>query len=394
MPQLYATPGVHREDVFPTPLPDLPTGIPVFLGLTSTVEPQHTVIPVNTPRSLTLWTQFQQYFGVLPADRYLADAVRGFFENGGERCYVILLQDDSLDALAAGLAAAELLDVDLICAPDLVAKNPPLEQVLPLQQLVLEHCNRMGDRFAILDSVGTIDGSKKPSPSAIQTSAMQAVHQQQQQLASDNGALYFPWLQLEQGTYVPPSGHIAGIYARSDRAVGIHKPPANYGIEGIVDLSHRLSDRDQAQLNPDEAIAGINCLRALPGRGIRVWGARTLSRDSNWQYINVRRLFITVHRWIERNLADIAFEPNDFKLWVRIERELTAYFESLLQQGALQGLTPQEAFYVKCDAETNPLETRGLGNVITEIGLAPMVPAEFIVIRLIHSSTGVAAAAA
>ncbi|MEG3936003.1 phage tail sheath C-terminal domain-containing protein, partial [Microcoleus sp. T3_B1] len=112
-------------------------------------------------------------------------------------------------------------------------------------------------------------------------------------------------------------------------------------------------------------------------------------QNPDWQYINVRRLFLTVLRWIERNLEDVVFEPNDFKLWVRIERELTTYLESLLRKGALQGRTPQEAFYIKCDSETNPPEMRDIGTVVTEIGLAPTKPNEFIVVRLIHGTAGV-----
>jgi phage tail sheath protein FI len=130
-------------------------------------------------------------------------------------------------------------------------------------------------------------------------------------------------------------------------------------------------------------------LRAFPGRGIRVWGARTLSSDPAWTYVSVRRLFLTACRWIERNMVGAVFEPNDPRLWTRISRELTAYFNDLFRQGALQGRTPQEAFYIKCDAETNPLEIREAGSVITEIGLAPGLPNEFVIVRIIHGASGV-----
>jgi phage tail sheath protein FI len=122
---------------------------------------------------------------------------------------------------------------------------------------------------------------------------------------------------------------------------------------------------------------------------IRVWGARTLSKNPEWQYINIRRLKITVLRWAERNLVDAAFEPNNDSLWGRLERELTVYCESLWEQGAIHGETPEAAFYVKCDEETNPPEIRNTGQVITEIGLAPTTPSEFIVISLVHGSSGV-----
>jgi phage tail sheath protein FI len=183
---------------------------------------------------------------------------------------------------------------------------------------------------------------------------------------------------------VPPSGHVAGIYARSDQQRGIHKAPANEVLEGVLDLEVNLTDEQQGELNPE----GVNCLRAFPGRGIRVWGARTLSGEP-WVYVNVRRLFLTAARWIERNLAQKVFEPNDSRLWEQIKRELTAYFSALLRQGGLRGNTAQDAFYVKCDEETNPPEVRDVGMVVTDIGLAAARPNEFIVVRITHNTSGV-----
>jgi uncharacterized protein len=214
---------------------------------------------------------------------------------------------------------------------------------------------------------------------------------QRRELDSHNAALYFPWLDTglrdQEGTiqYVPPCGHVAGVYARSDMRAGVHKAPANEVLEGVLDLEINLSNAQQGALNPQ----GVNALRAFPGRGIRVWGARTLSPNSAWIYVNVRRLFLTAGRWIERNLASTVFEPNDPNLWARILRELNAYFNGLFQQGALKGATPAAAFYVKCDAEINPPAVRDAGQVITEIGLAPVVPGEFVVVRIIHSASGI-----
>ena len=170
---------------------------------------------------------------------------------------------------------------------------------------------------------------------------------------------------------------------------GVAQSPANLLLEGVVDLSCHFSGRDRAQFFNQGNPPGINYLQAFPGRGIRAWGARTLSRDRLWQYVGVRRLFLTLGRWIERNLADVVFEPNDFRLWIRINRELTVYLDSLFQQGVLKGQVPEEAFYVKCDAETNPATVRDVGQMVAEIGLAPAVPGEFIVARLIQGETGV-----
>ncbi|MGH9892024.1 MAG: phage tail sheath family protein, partial [bacterium] len=146
-----------------------------------------------------------------------------------------------------------------------------------------------------------------------------------------------------------------------------------------------LTDGEHGRLNE----RGVNCLRAFPGRGIRVWGARTLSDDPAWTYINARRLFVTVGRRLERLMQDVTFAPNDIRSWVRIMRELTAYFDDLFRQGALKGRTAEEAFFVKCDGETNTPEVRDAGMVVTEIGLAPATPGEFIVVRVIHGPSGV-----
>jgi phage tail sheath protein FI len=163
----------------------------------------------------------------------------------------------------------------------------------------------------------------------------------------------------------------------------VFKAPANEEIRDAVNLEVLIDNSVQGELNTQ----GINCLRAFPGRGIRVWGARTLSRDSNWRYINVRRLFITIKRWIDLNMVWAAFEPNTPQLWVRIQRELSAYLTQLWRAGALKGETPEQAFYVKCDAETNPPEIREVGKVVTEIGFAPSSPAEFIFVRITHRAT-------
>ena len=170
----------------------------------------------------------------------------------------------------------------------------------------------------------------------------------------DNGALYYPWLRVErredssQG-FIPPSGHVAGVYARTDGRIGVHKAPANEVLEGVQALNVRLNQEALGQLN----LSHVNCIRAFPGRGIRVWGARTISNQPAWVYVSVRRLFLTTARWIERTMAADAFEPNDAQLWARIGRQLNGYFTDLYERGALKGQTASEAFYVKCDAETN-----------------------------------------
>ncbi len=357
-------PGVYTQTIPPPVTPKLLTGIPVFLGVADAMSSGNMD---SEPKILRLWTEFESEFKTYKMSENLCHAVRGFFENGGRLCYVAPLSDKTDEELKRGLERIETLDIDLVCAPDIVSQESA--NILLLQKAVLEHCDRMGDRFAILDA---------PSNSPPST---------YQGLQGNNGAMYAPWIKVRDGENpLPPCGHIAGIYARCDREYGVHRAPANLCLEGVLDIQEDDDNNEQPNQTAEER---VNYIRSFRGRGIRVWGARTMSLEPEWQFVNVRRLFLTFRRWVERNLADILFEPNTFELWVRIERELSVYCQSLWQQGALQGDTPQEAFYVKCDEETNPPEVRDLGQVITEIGLAPIQPCEFIVVSLIHNDSGV-----
>jgi uncharacterized protein len=383
----YQAPGVYRQDVFPPPPPSLLTGVPVFLGYADQ-EPVGEPVdlperPTNVPLRLTLWPQFEALIGRPTADGYLADAVRGFFQNSGVLCYVVRLEDGGspLQELQAGLAALDGLDaVDLVCAPDIMRGTSPTDAkgmaaVIALQAEVLADCRRAGGRFAILDALLTSDTS--------------TVEEQRAALAGEDGALYHPWLWVPgrdgPPRYVPPCGHLAGAYARSDQRAGAHKAPANEAVEGVLDLRDNLTEDAVGRLYAQ----GVNCLRALPGRGIRVWGARTLSDDPAWRHVGARRVFLTMGRWVERFMTGLVHEPNDVRLWVRIMRELTAYLDGLFERGALKGRSPDEAFFVKCDGETNPPEVVDAGVVVTLVGLALAAPAEFVVARIIHGASGV-----
>ena len=366
-------PGVYREDEFRLPTRTLfTTGVPAFLG----------VVPLPRDSAfkdkavmLTLWAQVEKHFDQRVPHCDLAYAVRGFFENGGKGCYVVPLKATTESELKRGLDLIGALEtIDLVCAPDLTS-IPSRDAAFKLQQVVVKHCETVGDRFAILDSRRG-DGSDN-------------VWEQWSSIDGANGALYYPWVRVHdfrgELTLVPPCGHVAGVYSRTDQTRGVHKAPANEIVEGVVDLERNLSNDDQDYLNPRR----VNCLRSFPGRGIRIWGARTLSGQPGWTYVNVRRLFLTAVRWINWHMRDVTFEQNNFSLWARIERELKTYFMDLYLAGALKGDTPQEAFYVKCNAETNPPELRDTNQVVTEIGLAPMVPFEFVIVRLIHGASGV-----
>ncbi len=358
-----AAPGVHKDERLRPPPPALRTGVPAFLGLTAGAA--------EGPQLLGRWPELAQRFGPPAAGSYLRWAVRGFFDNGGRRCYVVPLAAADRPALARALERAESLDADLLCAPDLALAGEAMPE---LQQQLLDHCRRAGAVFAVLDS----------RPAA----GRDGVLAQRRRLRGADGALYFPWVRVPEGPevgFVPPCGQVAGVYARSDQHTGVHKAPAGGVLEGVLDLELDPGAALQGELNP----RGVNCLRAFPGRGIRVWGARTLSDDPSWTYVNVRRIFLTAGRWIERHLADAAFEPNDPRLWAAIRRDLTFYCDQLHRRGALRGSTATEAFYVRCDAETNPPAERQAGRVVTEIGLAAAVPGEFVVVRILHRAGGV-----
>jgi len=340
----------------------------------------------NQPVVLNRKEEFSLYFSSL-AGSFLEEAVGGFFDNGGTRCYVVSADsaNDPVQALRDAIRALELVDgLDLVAIPDAMTLRsfdgtPDKQAIAVVQAEALIHCGQQGNRLAILDSLPAAGGED------VMDQCKQLVVGQQEPVS---GALYYPWLLTTSNPKpVPPCGHVAGIYARSDARVGVFKAPANEEIFGVLDLETQIDNSIQDKLNP----ARVNCLRALPGRGIRVWGARTIGPvppDPNWLYVNVRRLFLTLRRWIDLNMGWATFEPNDGRLWVRIQRELSAFLTKLLRDGALQGATPAEAFYIKCDAENNPAELRDIGQVVIEIGLAPLSSAEFIVVRIVRQAGG------
>ncbi|NLE44876.1 MAG: phage tail sheath family protein [Chloroflexi bacterium] len=277
----------------------------------------------------------------------------------------------------SGVEGLEALDdVTMVCVPDLMTPMPgqkaDLDTIKAVQTMMIAHCERMGDRVAVLDCPPDM------SPQEIKKWRMDTAGYD-----SSYAALYYPWIQVmdpatNRPISIPPSGHMAGVWARNDSTRGVHKAPANEVVQGVVGLAYQTTKGEQDTLNP----VGINCIRAFPGRGIRVWGARTLSSNPSWRYINVRRLFNFVEKSIEGGTQWVVFEPNDRKLWARVRRDISAFLKVVWRTGALFGSTPAEAFYVKCDDELNPPETRDLGQLIIEIGLAPVKPAEFVIFRI------------
>ena len=256
----------------------------------------------------------------------------------------------------SGLGGFEAIDeINIVCAPDLMSAYQggalTRDGVKAVQLAIMEHCERMGNRVAVLDPLPDM------SPQEVKE-----WRQDEAGYDSKYAALYYPWIQIANPTTgapltLPPSGHMAGIWARSDTARGVHKAPAYEVVRGALGLQVGVTKSEQDLLNP----IGVNCIRAFRGRGIRVWGARTLSSDPSWRYLNVRRLFNFVEESIENGTQWAVFEPNDLDLWQRVKRTITAFLTRVWRDGALFGATADEAFYVKCDEELNPSEVRDAG---------------------------------
>jgi phage tail sheath protein FI len=282
-----------------------------------------------------------------------------------------------------GFSGLEAVDeVTIVAIPDLVAA---LEQGVidretfkSVQLAAISHCELMGNRVAILDP-----------PPALSPQGIKQWRAEETAYDSKFATLYWPYVKVfdpATGTnrFVPSSGHIAGVWARNDDTRGVHKAPANEVVRGAIALQANITKAEHDLLNP----VGINCLRSFPGRGIRVWGARTLSSDPAWRYLNVRRLFNYLEESILLGTQWVVFEPNDPALWSRIRRTVGAFLVNEWRKGALFGLTPDEAFYVKCDAETNPAEGIDAGQVLCQVGVAPVKPAEFVIFQLAQYSGG------
>ncbi len=299
----------------------------------------------------------------------------------------VLSPDDYVGDVAdrTGFGGLEAVDpITMVCVPDLMAAYQQgvidLDGVQAVQLAMISHCELMGDRVAIID----------PPPGL---SAQQIREWRVDKAGYDSkyAALYWPWVRVldpltGQIAPVPPSGHVAGIWGRNDDTRGVHKAPANEVVRGALGPELVITSREQELLNPE----GINCIRSFPGRGVRVWGARTLSSDPAWRYLNVRRLFNYMEESILGGTQWAVFEPNDPTLWAKLRRTIASFLINEWRKGALFGTTPEQAFYVKCDDETNPAESIDAGMVVCEIGIAPVKPAEFVVFRLSQFSGGAA----
>jgi uncharacterized protein len=349
------------------------TTAPASGEITVDYQPIFKSVIAGEVKLCTNFGDFKKFFGdfsEIGGQNTLAHAAYGFFNNGGTRCYVVwVTTKDNIDTALNQFEAID--EIAIVAAPGI--------NDIDVLGKIKDHCTNLGDRVAILDSPKTIDLSSKDDVKKLQP------------FNSNYAALYFPWIQVfdlatkrkdknsDGLIFVPPSGHIAGIYARVDTQRGVHKAPANEVIKGALGTQQKISKNQQDGLNPQ----GINCIRELNGN-IRVWGARTIGGDANgeFKYISTRRLFNFLRESIDDGTQFAVFEPNSQSLWQQIVRNVSDFLLGQWRDGALFGDTPKQAFFVKCDAETNPSDVRERGQVVTEIGVAIVKPAEFVIFRI------------
>jgi phage tail sheath protein FI len=286
-------------------------------------------------------------------------------------------------AQRSGFGGLEMFEeITMVLAPDVVTAQVAglidFDGVKAIQTAMISHCELMGNRMAILDT-----------PAGLNAQQVSDWRVNQAGFDSKFAVAYWPWLQIfdpsvGHNVAFPPSGYMAGIWSRNDDTRGVFKAPANEVVQGAVGLEYNVTRGEMDMLNPE----GVNSIKAFPGRGIRVWGGRTLSSDAEWRYINVRRYFNYLEESILQGTQWCVFEPNDERLWGRIRRTISAFLVNEWRSGALFGSSPAEAFFVKCDGENNTAESIDLGMVVTEIGVAPVKPAEFVIFRLSQFSGG------
>lgn len=296
-----------------------------------------------------------------------------------------------------GMEALSRIDgVSFVAAPDLHAPAegaPPgveasrfgPDVIRDAQISILGQCVRRGDRLALVDL-------PRDTTATAPLTVAGALSYREGFPGCSYAAAYYPWLIVDDPLRlsgvvrrVPPSGHVAGVFARSDLLRGLHKPPANEPIEGAYDVAATLDDGTHGRLND----AGINAIRPIPGRGVLVLGARTLDPDVQWRYVNVRRLFSYIEEVLDEEMQWAVFEPGSPALWTAIDRTIRGFLERLYREGKLDGATSDAAYFVRCDASTNPPWETDAGRVTCLVGLQPPYPAEFVIVRIGVTRNGI-----
>lgn len=296
----------------------------------------------------------------LPADTGGAVQLQG----GSDEDLSGLTDQDYIDAIDT---LSEVDEVSIVAVPGVTSE--------PVQQALIAHCELLADRFAVLDS--------KPGAALFGDDSVE-LHRKSLDSTRGYAGLYYPWLkaisaQTGKEILVPPSGHVCGIFARVDNTRGVHKAPANEIVNGAFAVQTTMSDIEQGLLN----LQGINVIRVFQTGGRPVlWGARTTATDLNWQYVNIRRLFLFLEESIQEGIRSSVFEPNNLALWQKLKRTITEFLTRVWRDGALFGATAEDAFYVRIDEALNPFSEQALGRLNIEIGVRPTYPAEFFIVRI------------
>lgn len=407
------------------PIEGVGTAVAAFIGIAAEG-------PLYKPILVTNWSQFTQTFGGYLKGTYLSRAVQGYLTNGGQQCYVVRIgagnsrsdtvprvaltsgsdadpergdaggdstgrdaDDFGRDAAAGGtrddgsrdhpreppvtsaLSALENLDeVTMVSVPDLMTAYQnnwiDMDSVIEVQLAIIDHCEQMADRIAILDS--------PPGLSVDQVVDWRAATPG---FDSNFATLYWPWVKsldpaTGRHTFMPPCGHVAGTWSRSDATRGVHRAPANEIVSGVIDVEAAISPDDKDRLSAH----GINTIQPFPGKGVRVSGARTLSSDAAWQRINVRRLVNYLEKSILNGTDWAASEPKDERLWGEIAQSVAGFLAMEWRKGVLGSAGAAQSFFVSCDSHNNPPEIAAAGQIVCDIGVAPVKPGEFVVFRL------------
>jgi phage tail sheath protein FI len=428
----YHTPGVYVEELstLPPSVAEVATAIPAFIGFTEKGAPDGVEIA-----QISTLLEYELRFGKARATAFAVDAednlspsgptlpatklhyaISLYFRNGGGRCYVVSIGSHSTppsaERFSNGLAALEREDEPtLIVAPDLIALAPTEYHAVCQQMLAL--CKKLGDRFAIFDvqggdvagfrdNIGTADLAYGAAYHPYVITALIHRHDEAQvtltdgdkqttlaAIATTNTSRYnrIKKKLAEQQVILPPSAAIAGIYARTDRERGVWKAPANVSLSAVVGPTVQITHEQQEGLNVDPGSGkSINAIRAFPGKGTLVWGTRTLAgNDNEWRYVPVRRLFIMIEESARKATSFAVFEPNDATTWLKVKGMLESYLYGLWEQGALQGSTPEAAYYVNVGLGRTMSQQDVLeGKMVVEIAVAAVRPAEFIILRFSH----------
>ena len=399
-------PGVFLEAPrFSRPITNgVPVGVAGFVGLAKQRGKKQ-----DWPLVIGSYQEFVERLEA-PAWGYLADSVRGFFENGGDRCYISgvdprelltpdLLLGINVPGARSGLYALdEIRDVELLAAPDLMAVRPgeslDLDLVAAGQQQLLAFATgggaglalSQGGYFCILDA---------PPASSLQEVSVHRKKVAPPGPDASYGAMFYPWVQVETPKglkLVPPSGHLMGGFNKASRAPSSFPPgtitteagpqhsPANTSLMGVSGVPVELTRAESGSYLD----AGVNILLPWPARGIVVWGARSMSTEQPQNQISVRRVLNYVERSVREGTQWAVFEPNDEKLWKKLRGEIETFLEDLYNKGLVVGATAGDAFVVKCDIESNPADVRDRGQLVAEVWVRPVRPVEMIMVRIIH----------